>query len=154
MNQRGFVMPSPLMLVGGVALAFGISTLLFWRLYNGAIDDLATYRAQVEAAQEQVRLENERKHQELMAVNVRLESGWSNALDELRARPALIRVRPNSCPGAVPSVPTPTAVPNEAAPVDTISAEQCAAFLHDGIQDAAQVMWLQDWIKQAVEATK
>lgn len=57
--SRGFILPSPFILMGGVALAFGISTILFFNLWRASANELSSYIAKVEAANAQVAAENE-----------------------------------------------------------------------------------------------
>lgn len=142
----------------GAIAVLAVLAILFYNLYRGAVNDLATYRAEVEAAQEQVRLDNERKINELVAVNVRLESGWNDAVRALRDRPT-IRVRPNSCPRTVPAVPAnagePTQLPvEESRSGAEVSVAECETRLNVAIEDAAVIEWMKHWEASAHEATK
>lgn len=157
--NMGFTLPSPFMLMGGVALAFGITTIMFWNLYRGAVNDYANFKASVEQAQEQIRLDNERKLAELLDLNKRSTDGWNTALLQLSKR-SPIRVQPVRCPSVLPSVPGATSSFDESAakplvsPDGSITVEQCEVAANNAAADAAQVVWLQHWIRGAREATK
>lgn len=58
MNQRGFVIPSPMMLmICAIALLFA-GNLLFYSLWQGAKDDLRIYIAEVDAANAKIAADN------------------------------------------------------------------------------------------------
>ncbi len=159
MNQRGFFIPSPMMFLGGAAIVMGITTILFYNLYRGAVNDYANFKASVEQAQEQIRIENERKIAELTELNRQSKAGWDDALAALSKRPP-IRVQPVRCPSSMPTVsfaPTGTDGPAKEPqpdPARYITIEQCEAIANNAIEDALKVVSLQDWIRKAREATK
>lgn len=59
--NRGFVLPSPFMLMGGVALAFGITTLMFYNLWRASANEFSTYVATVEATNAKIAQENAKR---------------------------------------------------------------------------------------------
>ena len=158
--QRGFVLPSPTLIMAGVIIALSLSNVLFINLWQGAKDDFITYRAQVEAAQEHVRIENKRKLDALVVINDRLAAGWDDALVALRAAPR-IRVRqPDRCPGTLPAVPSPSrepdapaAEPPSGSPI-SLTAEACEQVANDAVIDTANLVWLQEFVRQQHEVTQ
>ena len=158
--NRGFILPSPLMLVGGVALAFGITTLMFWRLYSGTLSEYQTFRAGVEQAQEQNEIEYRRKLDRMAEEYARTQESWQSALAVLAAKrsAAHIRVQPDSDKGRVSAVSI-TAGKSDAATPElladpSISVAECEVRVNNAVQDAAQVVHLQDFIVKQREASK
>ena len=158
--NRGFILPSPLMLVGGVALAFGITTLMFWRLYSGTLSEYQTFRAGVEQAQEQIEIDNRRKLDRMAEAHERSKQGWESALAVLAAKrsAAHIRVQPDSDKGRVSSIPAAPGKSNAATPElrpdPSISVAECEVRVNNAVQDAAQVVHLQAFIIKQREASK
>ena len=156
MNQQGFVLPSPLLIVTLIAIALGAMAAIFWSLYQGALDDYREFKISVEVQQENIRIANEHKLALSEARTAEADAGWKAALALLGKR-GPIRVRPDICPGTVPTVPVAAARVDEAAPelrsdpVVSITVEQCEARVNAAVVDAAQVTWLQHWIKQQHE---
>ena len=159
MNQRGFILPSPMMLMAGVSLALGLSTFMFYRLYQGAVDDYANFKSTVEAHQEQIRIDNDRKLAAAAHVNATAQAGWKSAVAELDKHKR-IRVQPVRCPGAMPALSTAAVglnVTSQELRSDTavsITVEQCETVANNASYDAAQVVHLQSWITNQVEAMK
>ena len=145
------------MLRAGVSLALGLSTIMFYRLYQGAIDDYANFKSSVATQMEALRIENEAKLAAMGAVQRRTEDGWREALDALRKRGG-IRVLPARCPGVVPAVPITTErlneAPTEPRPDTEISVAECEGRVNNAVQDATHVVWLQHWIQQQHDVTK
>ena len=152
LKQGGFIIPSPTMLMGGAILALSITTFLFWNLYRSTANEYATYKAEVEAINEQIRVDTERKLAELADLQQRTEQNWRVALDALKSRP--IRVRNDGCKGEMPSISvTPTGT-NEAPAQLVISTGECEAVANNAVFDAAQVLHLQAFIRKQHEVTK
>lgn len=61
MNQRGFAIPSPTMIMAGIIIALSLSNVLFIHLYRTEVKDHAEYRAEVKATSEQADKENNAK---------------------------------------------------------------------------------------------
>jgi hypothetical protein len=152
MSQRGFLTlgTAPWL----IAAVCAVTAVLFFNLYQGKVDEFANYKSAVESAQEQVRLENERKVADLVAVNTRLDAGWSDALDDLRSVSAIRVRKPNCSTGALPDVPAAPSEPDAATAEREIGAEQCEAIANNAVTDAAHVMWLQHFINEQHKATK
>lgn len=109
MKQQGFILPSPLMLVGGAALAFGITTLMFWNLYQGALNDFATYRARTEAQAEAIEAENQRILAEAKQNGAAVKAGYDNALGLLaRSYNSRLNGLSASCGSSMPRFTFPT----------------------------------------------
>lgn len=150
-KQGGFIIPSPTMLMGGAILALSITTFLFWNLYRSTANDYANYKATVEAVNEQIRVDTERKLAELAELQWRTEQNWRTALDALKSRP--IRVRNNCSTGEVSPVSNPNGT-NETSIERVISTGECEAVANNAVFDAAQVLHLQAWIQRQHEVTK
>lgn len=156
-HNRGFILPLPSMLMGGLVIALTLISVLFYNLYLGAIDDFSTYRASVEVVQDQIKLDNDRKLAAALETNQRAAAGWRSTLDELSKRPAVIRVRVKDCGAGTATQTTPTATGVDAATAESqsstessnateVSGTEAETIIGRGIRDAAQVLWLQDYI--------
>ncbi len=147
-------------IIAGIAAALLLSNILFFNLWQGAKDDLVTYTAQVSLAQAQNEADTQRRLRESDAATRNIKDDLATALAALRSRPAVRVLQSNCYTGGGITLPKPTAG-TDAAPaapsVDTsklITAEECQAFLNDGIEDATRLSWLQAWITQQIEASK
>ena len=164
MNQRGFILPSPMLLVGGVAVIFGITTLMFARMYQGAVNDYANYKASVVAQMEQVRIDNEITLAEAHAAVKRNADGWATARADLARSSGSFRVRSDCDKGAVRPATAAGQVADGAAeksatgataPAPTeFSIPEAESIIHDAANDAGQVIWLQDYINGIQKAYK
>jgi hypothetical protein len=115
----------------------------------------------VEQAQEQNRLESERREVEYRDISQQSSDAWAAALAYSRRHP-VVRVlpRPDCDSGKGTSVSTAI----EGLDVGTaqrglgqevvIAVEQCEARLNNAAIDAAQVITLIDWIRKTHEASK
>lgn len=152
MNQKGFILPNPYMIMGAAAVvvvAFGLG---YWKGWSSGMENYYEFKSQVEAANEQIRIDTEKKLDELAELQRVTEANWRIALDTLRNRP--IRVRNNCGTGEMPSIPTPTGRPDEAPAQLVISTGECETVANNAVFDAAQVLHLQAFIKQQHEVTK
>jgi hypothetical protein len=164
-HQRGFILPglpNPyFLLAAGIAIAvsFGLG---YWRGWSSGMENYYEFKGRVEAANEQVKDENERKLADATAVAKRATDGWETALRELDQRGRVIRVQPARCP-KVPAVPNAGGQAHVAAEEraadpagneTAISVEQCETVANNAVEDAAKVLWLQDFIVKQHEATK
>jgi hypothetical protein len=151
---------SPTSILAGIVIALSLSNALFVHLYNGAKDELTTYRTEVNAAQAQIEANTQRLLRESAAVNSDTAARLDVALRDLRKR-SPIRVRQADCyTGGGLTFPKPAAG-TDAAPAapsaDTeiiLTAIQCEAELIKGIEDATRLSWLQAWINQQIEVSK
>ena len=159
MNQRGFILPNPyFLLAAGIAIAvsFGLG---YWRGWQSGMENYYEFKADVEQAQESIRLDTERKMAAALQINERATAGWKSALVELD-RAGRIRVQPVRCPAIMPTVPAATsrtdgpAVEYRPDPLDSITIEQCEIRVNNAVRDAVQVVHLQDFINRMHEATK
>ena len=162
--QRGFILPSPYMLLAAgiaIAVSFGLG---YWKGYGNGISKYYEFKANVEQAQESLRIEHERRVLEMGRINTEALSRWKQAaadLDALRSRGPIIRVQPAKCPGgAVSAIPQPatgasaTAEESRPDPALTLTVEQCEARINVAIDDAVRFMHLQAWVLKQVEASK
>lgn len=167
--QRGFIlpgMPHPyFLLAAGIAIvvSFGLG---YWRGWASGMENYYEYKGQVEAANAQAAAENQRKMADAIAVARRATEGWETAERELAKRGNVIRVQPPRCP-KVPAVPNTggeahgaskesgSSTDGATAPEPkTIGVEECEARVNFAVEDAAKVLWLQDYIVNLPEATK
>ena len=150
---------SPTFWLGAGVALFATTTALFLNLYKGAVDELYQFRHEVEAAQKVVRNETDRKLAAAVATNNRLAADYGAAVDALRRRPA-VRVLKGYCdshPGTAVST-APAVVDGKAEELrpdsTVVAADQCESRLNAAVDDALQVVYLQDWIKSQHEVTK
>ena len=158
MNKvKGFILPSPFLAMSGVALAFGISTIMFWRLYAATNNEYQAFRANVEQAQKQIEDDNRRTMARLAEEFKKTEQGWKRTIDLVNRSPR-IRVQSCSNQGGMSPVSTATRL-SPSAPTQLrfdpgISVAECEKRVNNAVQDAAQVVHLQSWILNTREASK
>ncbi len=152
-RHRGFVIPSPFMLMSGAALAFGITTIMFWRLYAATSADYSEFRARVEAEQEQIDRDHKRRITELTEINASLSTQYRLDLADLRNRP--VRVLTNCDKGTVSSAPV-TIERVDGTPKESvvITSQQCESVANDATADALKVIALQDYINNVCRPLK
>ena len=155
-TQRGFVIPSPTMIMAAVIIGLSISNVIFVSLYRSTANEYSDFKTRVASESELLRSENERKLQEVTAVHRQVEHDYAQARAALAAGPRVVRVQSKSCSGTGILPTHGTAAPglDATAETRTISAEQCEAYLQSGIEDATQLMWLIDWVQRTHEASK
>lgn len=154
-NQRGFINPlllNPWALAAMAASLAIYSFYLYNKGYNNGYQHYIEFRANVEAEQEQIRIDTERKLKQLADLQKRTEDNWRIALDSLRNRP--IRVQPGRCSGTLPAVSAATGAADAATAQLIISTGECEAIANNAVIDAAQVIHLQHWINMQREASK
>lgn len=155
MNQRGFVLPSPLMAVSIVAGVLLLGNIMWFRLYQGARDDLITYRANVEAAQATIAAENARRVAEARKETADVANHYASVVGRLdgeyRSRLGGLRRQASNC-ATLPLVRESAALPDGAAeePVSGSTAfeTECFAVERRAAHDAGQLIFLQDWVKR------
>lgn len=116
-------------------------------------------KSKVDAAQKEAEADAERQRLATEQINRETAAGWAAAVDWHRRNPRLVRVLPGagclSQAGALPAAgqepDAPTAQPGLGAVID---ATACEERLNRAVLDAAQVMWLQDWIQQQHQASQ
>jgi hypothetical protein len=127
--------------------------LIFYNLYLGAKDELSNYRAAVESEMEAVRLENAERLRAMAETAHHAAEGWESARAALADRPR-IRVQHNCSQGGLSTNATAAPGLNATTEALTLSSDQCAAYLEDGISDAAQLAHLQQFLLDQHEASK
>lgn len=153
-RSRGFLLPMglPWMILGGTALAFGISTLMFWNLYRGAVNDYATYKAEIEAVNETLRVEHRRESARAEQATEDLRAGYTAAIvyltDDYNSR--LKRLSPRNSGGVLPADTCPARGADETAPDDRLAAYENAALKleAEAAETTAQLVYLQDWVNK------
>jgi hypothetical protein len=153
MNQRGFILPSPTMIMAGVILALSISNVIFVNLYRSTADEYAQFKADVSAQQVALAREAERAKAESERVNADTVAGLRASLERLRAGAGRITVRvPTDCnPASLRPVSTAAEGLDAATTERVVSAQQCEAIANNAVFDASQMMWLQDWVRKQHE---
>lgn len=137
-----------------------VSNAFFIERWRAANERYANFKSSVEMAQKQAEAEALRKEEEYRRVNQEVVAGWSAAVDWYRKHPRIVRVRVrDNRPAQVPAISAPAASDDEVATeprFDTggITAIECEERLNNAILDAAQVIWLQEWIRQQREVAK
>jgi hypothetical protein len=151
MTQRGFLtLDSAPWLIAAVC---AVTAVLFFQLYNGVTNEYAKFRTDVESQMEIVRIENEQRLAAMADVAHHATEGWESARAALAARPR-IRVSNNCSAGGLSANATAAPGLDATAEAGTIDPAQCEAYLNAGIEDAAKLMHLQQWITDTHEASK
>jgi hypothetical protein len=153
MNQRGFILPSPTMIMAGVIIALSLSNVILFKLYRSEVNEYAQFKADVSAQQVALAREAERAKAESDRINADTVAGYRAALDRLRAGSGRITVRvPAHCdPSGLRPVPTAAQGIDASAAEREVSPEQCASIANNAVFDASQMMWLQDWVRRQHE---
>jgi hypothetical protein len=153
MNQRGFILPSPTMIMAGVIIALSLSNVILFKLYRSEVNEYAQFKVDVSAQQVALAREAERAKAESERINADTVAGLRASLERLRAGAGRIVVRvPTDC-GTTGLRPVPTSTSGlDAATVEReVSAQQCEAIANNAVFDASQMMWLQDWARKQSE---
>jgi hypothetical protein len=130
-------------------------------LYKDAVNECAKFRANVEQAQEQSRLDSERREIEYRDISQQSSDAWAAALAYSRSHP-VVRVlpRPDCNKGTSTSVsvtglkPTQETAQFGLGREVVIAVEECQQRLENAAVDAAQVITLIEWIRKTHEASK
>lgn len=151
---------SPTSIMAGIIVALSLSNVLLFKLYTGAKDDLVTYQAEVSLAQAQIEADIQRKLRLSEQVTAEVKSDLADALAKLRKRPAVRVLQSNCNSGTSQAVPAPSGLSLDTPLADsvdtgiTLTPEQCAERLGDGIEDAVRLAWLQEWVREQHEVSK
>lgn len=139
----------------------GIAAAGYVKGYGHGTEKLVEFKTQVAAASAKAEADAEALRAEQQRILADTARGWSAAVDWHRAHPRTVRVlSPAQCylpqAGAVPATPAePDARPVEhGSGAVELTAEQCEARINAAVLDAAQVVWLRDFIHQQHEASK
>ena len=135
--------------------AVAIAAFSYSKGYGHANDKHLVFAADVRAQQDLLRAEHARKLQAVTDVARQVDADYAKARAALADRPRIVRVR-ESCSGTgiLPGVSAAALKFDATAEAGTIDPAQCETYLHAGIADAAQLMWLQQWVTQTHEASK
>ena len=140
-----------LFLCMAAVIAFGS----YFKGYNNANSKYIEFKAEVLAAQAQAENDMQRRLRDSDSVTANLKSDLAVALDSLRKHP-VVRVLPAArCDSGSGLTVAPSATGINAATVtpatDTaklITADECQAFLNDGVEDSTRLAWWQYWYEQ------
>ena len=94
MTERGFVLPSPTLVMAGVIVVLSITNLVLYKLWQGKVDEYANYRASVVAAQKQAEADAENERLERQRILADTARDWSAVLDWVNSHPRTVRVLP------------------------------------------------------------
>jgi len=147
MNQRGFVLPSPTMLMAAVIIGLSISNVILFKLYRSEVNEYAQFKAEVHANQVAILRENEQKQAAADAALLAVSESWKRALDHSRRNPP-VRVLHSNCDSGTGTQVTGTGLKPDATAVAglssaTVDASRCEELINAGVRDAAQVLHLQ-----------
>ena len=120
------------------------------------------YRANVAAAQRQAKADADAARAAAARINEDTAAGWAASVDWHRSHPRIVRVLQPARPdcdcragaeiAAAGSADAPTGERQPDTPVDAaIDAAQCEAIANAAIGDAAQLLYLQKWIKDVTQ---
>ena len=146
------MIPTQYMVIGAVGLACLTGGIGYIKGRESGLEKYYEYRTAVESQMESVRAENEQKLAAMEQVARTAESGWNSARTALANRP--VRVRDNCGAGGLSPLPTSAQGLDATASLGTIDPGQCETYLNAGIEDAAKLMHLQQWITDTHEASK
>lgn len=155
-SQCGFVLPSPSAVMVGVIIALSLSNVVLFKIHRSTVNEFATFRADVLAQQQALAAEAAREKEESDRITRESNAGWAAAVDYWRSRGGVtVRVPTRGGPAAVRPVPAATegvdAPPAQQGPGTVIDVAECQDRLNSAVQDAAQLMWLQDWTEKQHE---
>ena len=161
-SQRGFVLPSPTMLMAAVIIGLSISNVIFVSLYRSTANEYSDFKTRVASESELLRSENERKLQAVTTVHRQVEHDYAQARAALAAGPRVVRVR-DTCSGTgiLPGVSANAGIiaqlPVEESGLGServITAEECEARINWAAEDAMTIEWMKYHDNQAHEASK
>lgn len=147
---KGFIIVPMYLALAAIAVLV-ITNVITFKLYRSAEHELFNFKAQVAAAQEQVRIEAERKQAEAERLVAEVSKSWSDALEYARAHPRVVRVLQSAgCGGTGQETASTVQGTDEASATGqlgaTIDAAKCEVIANMGIVDAAHVLHLQAYI--------
>jgi hypothetical protein len=150
--------PAPWMLAGLAVLVVASAGFGYLKGIDHESDRHAQYRADIAAENARLEAEARRVKRESEQASRDAAAGWSAAVDYWRGHPRLVRVpgpagspaclRPVSAPSGrlAPDARQPGLGAGPDAPV-AVSVAECESRLNAAVMDAAQVMWLLNWIE-------
>ena len=157
----GFFTQKILLAVCG-ALA-GIA-LVFFLLYRSATHDLRDLQTSFSVAQAKADAEAARLRAESERIARESSEGWSAAVDYWRANPRLVRVRDSgNCallrpvstpPGQLDARPAQQGLDTDFHAALEVSIAECEKRLNDAVLDAAQLIHIQNWIRDQHAASQ
>jgi len=152
---RDLIKTSPYTYIAGFVILLVSHGFVYFTGKEHGLERYYDLKSSVEKESELLRLDNERKLQALSEVNRQVADDYAKARAALAAGHRVVRVR-ESCSGTgiLPTAAAPAQGLDAAAEARTITAEQCEAYLNDGLQDAQQLMWLQDWAIKTHEVSE
>jgi hypothetical protein len=157
MNQRGFILPSPSLIMAGVIVALSLSNATFIYLYRGAANDAAKHKATLVAERKQAKADAEKAQLAAERVTADLQVAHAAALADLKRTPVVRVLRNTVC---VSNTNAGSSGGSDATlkppPVDTgaITPAECEIYLNRGLEDALNYEWLMHWIRTEQEALK
>lgn len=147
MNQHGFVLPSPTMIMAGVTAALAIACFILFNLYRSTADEYAQFKAEVHANQVAILREIERKQAEAEANVLAVSLSWKRVVDHASRNPAVRVLQPNCNQGTGAQAPgiglKPEATASAGLSSTTVDASRCEELINAGVRDAAMVLHLQ-----------
>lgn len=160
--SKGFVLPSPIMVLGGTSLVFCLSTFFCYQLYQGAVNDYNTLKTSTEAQQAVLKAEHLQVQTQMAKEAQELARGWEEAKRLYHSsvsgrlsvqQPSCDKkvLRSSSTPGLKLDATTLESTPSAS---EVITPKLCETLLNDSIRDTAQVIWLQQDAIKRHEASK
>lgn len=146
---------SPTGIMAAIIVALSISNVVFIKLYGAANEQYANHRAAVVAAQKQAEADREHQRAEQERLMAVYGDAWAAArrpvVRVLPARGCVPQAGPVSATAGQPDAPTAEQRLDSAI---VVAADECQVRLENAVMDAAQVRWLEQWIKDQHEASK
>lgn len=149
-TERGFIIPSPSMIMAGAIVALFLSNVLFYNLWQGAKDDVKTVESTLLAERAQYKLDADQAKLDAERITHNLEAAHAAAIARL-GNNRVVRVLPcpdsgvqNGNAGASGGLNPP--ISTTGLDTVTITPAQCQKRLNDGLEDSVDYEWLAYWV--------
>ncbi len=153
------LIPLPYKLAAVAIAALALFGFGYWKGYQNEHDKFVTFKSAVEQAQEQIRIENERKLAALNDLSDRYERDLRSAHVALADK--RVRVSNNCGQGGVQAVPAHAGglaqLPQQESGLGSgrsITAQECEKRINWAVEDAAMIEWYKSWDIDRIEATQ
>jgi hypothetical protein len=146
--------------IAGIIILLASHGYVYFKGKEHGLERYYDLKSSVEAAQKRAEEEAQRQKSEQDRIARETTDGWAAAVAWYRDHPRIVRVLQSSgCVSQTGAVSASTEGTDATAAQQRpstieLTAEQCEFRVNNAILDAAQVIHLQNWIKQQYEASK
>jgi hypothetical protein len=151
---------NPYVYIAAIAILLASHGLAYFKGKEHGLERYYDLKSSVEAAQKRAEAEAQWQKSEQERIARETADGWAAAVAWYRDHPRIVRVlQPSGCvsqTGAVSasSEGTDATAAQQRPGAIELTAEQCEIRVNNAVLDAAQVIHLQNWIRQQYEASK